>query len=717
MGRIGPLPSEDVPKVHVYTLCWNEEVLLPHFLRHYAWADKVIVYDNDSDDRSRELVEAAPNAELRRFSTGGAYGEKTLATFKNNVWKESRGQADFVIVCDVDEFLYHPDLPAVLGAMRRRGATLLLPAAYQMVSDRPPGPGESLPDAVPAGVRAHVYDKCLLFDPEELEEINFALGAHVCRPRGRAEYFRVPGLMLLHYKFLGLQYVYERHRLYTARTVSSDIARNYSPHHRMSRAALARRFQVLGEKKIDVVALARNCAEHRDWRNPPGVLAARYRDGIRAFRSHDYEEAYELLSQVADWRPDRYRIGAALAVILTQRRLFYMEAEFVLNRTIAIAAGRAPEAAVRYRLAAFYRRSNHPRFALRCAENAAGSPGSAVIGPLGGQLKSARASGSTEQPVGAGLSRRKSGKGKLEIQNLEIHVAHACNLTCESCAHFSNFQHPGVVSIEEAEAWMKPWALRLRPRLFSLLGGEPTIHPRLPEFVLMTRRYWPRSTLRLVTNGFFLHRHPDLPAALREAGNAFVVVSIHHSSPAYLNRLTDNLLMIREWILTHGIAVRFLQSHSHWSRLYHQDGDVIKPFDDRDPRASWEICFGKYCRQLFDGDIYKCAPSAYLKLQDRKAKLGGEWAAYLAYQPLRSDCTDHELQRFFAREDESICGMCPAYRRELDKPVPLDVGTSGSQPDSGEIHPFVKFSAFDPFAWNIENVRRFSRLSIDSGDS
>lgn len=50
----------------------------------------------------------------------------------------------------------------------------------------------------------------------------------------------------------------------------------------------------------------------------------------------------------------------------------------------------------------------------------------------------------------------------VKIKHLEIHVAHICNLSCESCSHYSNQGHKGLVSLEEAEKWMKPY-LKYKP--------------------------------------------------------------------------------------------------------------------------------------------------------------------------------------------------------------------------------------------------------------
>jgi MoaA/NifB/PqqE/SkfB family radical SAM enzyme len=268
------------------------------------------------------------------------------------------------------------------------------------------------------------------------------------------------------------------------------------------------------------------------------------------------------------------------------------------------------------------------------------------------------------------------------IKNLELHVVHSCNLTCESCSHYSNQGHKGVVSLEEAEGWMAAWDRRLRPSIFSLLGGEPTIHPRLTEFVLLAHKHWPRSRLRLVTNGFFLHRHPDLPAVLKATGT-YLYLSVHHDSPEYRERLRPIQELVKAWVRAHGIRLKYYQSYKRWTRRYKGFGAAMEPYDDGQPRKSWKKCPAKFCRQLFDGKIYKCSPLAYLKLQDAKYHLSEKWRPYLQYQPLGPDCTDAELDVFFDREEEPYCNMCPAKPERFRLPMPLpSLAKSGAEPPS-----------------------------------
>jgi hypothetical protein len=252
-----------------------------------------------------------------------------------------------------------------------------------------------------------------------------------------------------------------------------------------------------------------------------------------------------------------------------------------------------------------------------------------------------------------------------------MHVANACNLTCESCSHFSNSGHKGLLNLDEADNWMSAWNSRLSPEKFRLLGGEPTLNPRLPELVRLARQRWPESRIAMTTNGFFAHRHKDLGKALGDA-KAIVLLTFHDRTEEYKAKALPASELLLNWSKQFGFELTTEESHVRWTRRHLGVGADVLPFEDGNPRLSWKKCPARTCRQLFRGKLWKCSPITYLQLQkETHPKISEKWDPYLAYRPLEPDCSDRALAEFFSAEEEGICGMCAADPQNFDKPSPL----------------------------------------------
>lgn len=183
-----------------YSICWNEENLLPYYLDHYsAIAEKIIIYDNESTDSSRDIIRSFKRAELRTYQSNNEVREDLYLEIKNNCWKESR-QADWVIVCDIDELLYHPFINYYLTRCKNSGISLPVPRGYQLVQEN--FPKTSFTKCCPRGVPEDAFNKCIIFDPSLVDEINYEPGCHTCRPTGNIKTDRSAFLKLLHAKFI-----------------------------------------------------------------------------------------------------------------------------------------------------------------------------------------------------------------------------------------------------------------------------------------------------------------------------------------------------------------------------------------------------------------------------------------------------------------------------------------------------------------------------------
>ena len=170
------------------------------------------MYDQHSTDGSVELAESL-GIEVRPFGNN-TINDQVYLDIKNHCWKECKGKGiDYVIVCDVDEFLFI------------REAQLMNPKSwnpmpkvngFNMIS-------ESLPVndmfEINTGSESVEYSKQVIFKPDFVSEINFVHGCHKNNAVTHGVWLlRECGVELYHYRMIGgVQRLIDRHAQYRER--------------------------------------------------------------------------------------------------------------------------------------------------------------------------------------------------------------------------------------------------------------------------------------------------------------------------------------------------------------------------------------------------------------------------------------------------------------------------------------------------------------------
>ena len=216
-------------KVHLYAPCWNEERMLPFFLRHYeSWVDRFVIFDDGSTDRSLEILRAHPRVETRRLVRSDPHSlTLSLRDFFDAAWKESRGSADWIVTTKIDEHFHHPSIGPYLEGCKAAGVTLIPALGYQMITDDFPGADELLCHTRTRGVPWLNMSKVGIFDPRRIQDMNFSPGRHSAAPSGEVVLPPQDELLMLHYKYLGLDYADARHRQCRPRQGVKDIERRW----------------------------------------------------------------------------------------------------------------------------------------------------------------------------------------------------------------------------------------------------------------------------------------------------------------------------------------------------------------------------------------------------------------------------------------------------------------------------------------------------------
>ena len=196
-------------KIETYILANNEEKIIPYVMRHYTQFSDVILLENSSTDRTIEIVESM-GGEVWTYDREDNINDEWFTYIKNNCWKESK--ADWVIIVDADEFVYHPNIKEYL---EKTDATIFLPKFFNMFSENFPTTEGQIYEEVNMGRQEG--GKMNIFRPSEITDIDYSPGCHSAAPKGNVILKTDSELITMHMRHLSKQYVIDRNARFSKR--------------------------------------------------------------------------------------------------------------------------------------------------------------------------------------------------------------------------------------------------------------------------------------------------------------------------------------------------------------------------------------------------------------------------------------------------------------------------------------------------------------------
>jgi glycosyltransferase involved in cell wall biosynthesis len=223
--------------IEAYLVAFNEEETIHFSIKHYqTFCSRITILNNHSTDRTVEIAKAM-GCRIRNFGTPGILNDRDYIDIKNECWKESR--YDWVIVADCDEILSvpryaHGQVGRILQGFdyaKYNGQTLFKTQGWNIFSHDVPKDNWL---EITNGHPDENYSKTVIFNPKQITDINFRIGAHVSSPRGNVIWSEET-LTLFHYRNVGgPQRLIERHNLYRPRMSQENLQRNWGHHYLMT---------------------------------------------------------------------------------------------------------------------------------------------------------------------------------------------------------------------------------------------------------------------------------------------------------------------------------------------------------------------------------------------------------------------------------------------------------------------------------------------------
>ena len=208
----------------------NEERMLPYFLRHYGMiAEKIVAFEDSSNDRTLEILHSHPKVEVRAPEKPLLDDGMFARTF-SHAYRDDR-TPDYVIAVDGDEFVCHEDLPRRLAEFKAAGVEVIQTHGYEMKAHAFPDTPRFITDQVKWGEHASWWSsngvKACVFSPKI--DMEFGPGRHSYRVNGgvRIDYH---GLKLLHMRDLGYDYYLWHHQRNAGRLNPERGDKNWGKH-------------------------------------------------------------------------------------------------------------------------------------------------------------------------------------------------------------------------------------------------------------------------------------------------------------------------------------------------------------------------------------------------------------------------------------------------------------------------------------------------------
>ena len=229
--------------------------MLDFFFKHYdGIVDRYVVFDDGSNDQTLDILKKHHKVDLRRAPDLSKSEDRILNSnvFQNNFWKESKEVADWVLVVDVDEHLFHDDLRRYLIDCKRQGVTVVPTVGFEMVGEKYPPVTSRLCDVITYGAPSLLYSKPSIFSPKLIKDMHFSLGRHSASPEGRVVLPKKDEVLLMHYKHVDFDFVLRRHSEFLGRQSAKDLEKGYGFQYTWDAVQLRQAWDNIASRAIDV---------------------------------------------------------------------------------------------------------------------------------------------------------------------------------------------------------------------------------------------------------------------------------------------------------------------------------------------------------------------------------------------------------------------------------------------------------------------------------
>ncbi len=182
---------------------------------------------------------------------------------------------------------------------------------------------------------------------------------------------------------------------------------------------------------------------------------------------------------------------------------------------------------------------------------------------------------------------------KFLLGYMETHLVDWCNLKCDYCGHYCHIIDEEIYTdVTQFEKDIKILSSKINFRMIRLMGGEPLLHPEVNKFLTITRRFFPNSDIRIVTNGILI---PNMKQEFWDTLKRTKIRIDISKYPIMKNKFND----ITDLIVLKGARIGNIEIKDKFYHKLNENGDA-------DKEKSYNACASRNAINLWNGKLYNC---------------------------------------------------------------------------------------------------------------
>lgn len=231
---------------------------------------------------------------------------------------------------------------------------------------------------------------------------------------------------------------------------------------------------------------------------------------------------------------------------------------------------------------------------------------------------------------------------KPVLKYVESELTNICNLNCKGCRSFCNIvTEEKKYDLDEFTRDYKRMAeLFSNIQKIRLLGGEPLLNSQLTQYVKAAREIFPKSDIRIVTNGLLLLKLDDEKMRSLKENDCKIDISNYPITRKNMPKIKARL---KEFDLRYDLS---------FPMDYFFRNILVNPSDD--PAPAFNNCIFTHCHMLSQGRL---SPCSYAHTIGRLNKAYGLNYPENDYVDIYSDITGEQIIQLLETPHE-FCKYC-----------------------------------------------------------